>query len=79
VRATLDTLTEGVVILDSEQRIAIANQAFADLVGRPARELEGCKVSEFAWTLPEESEQLEGYPGSGRPKPARPNSARSFV
>jgi diguanylate cyclase (GGDEF)-like protein len=49
VRTALNTLAEGVVILDREERIALANEAFAALVGQPAAELQGRKVSEFPW------------------------------
>ncbi len=49
VRTTLNTLVEGVVILDNDRKIAIANNAFADMVGRSAADLEGCKVDELSW------------------------------
>ena len=49
VRTTLNTLAEGVVVLDREQRIALANEAFARLVGTPAHDLQGRKVSELSW------------------------------
>jgi diguanylate cyclase (GGDEF)-like protein/PAS domain S-box-containing protein len=49
VRTTLNTLAEGVVILDKDERIALANEAFAALVGQPADELQGRKVSDFPW------------------------------
>ena len=49
VRTTLNTLAEGVVVLDREERIALANEAFAQLVGAPADDLQGRKVSELSW------------------------------
>ena len=49
VRAMLDTLAEGVVILDKEQRIALANKAFTAKVGKAADELIGAKVNELPW------------------------------
>ncbi len=52
VRTTLNTLAEGVVILDKHHRIALANEAFARLVGLPAADLPGRDVSEFSWTGP---------------------------
>ncbi len=52
VRTTLDSLVEGVVIMDNQERIAIANSAFAELVGRPPGDLEGRKVSELSWAVP---------------------------
>jgi diguanylate cyclase (GGDEF)-like protein len=49
VRTALNTLVEGVIILDNDQRIALANDAFADLVGRPSTDLEGCEVAKLPW------------------------------
>lgn len=47
VRATLDTLVEGVLLLDGEKRIALANKAFAQPFGRDAEELEGRSAREL--------------------------------
>jgi diguanylate cyclase (GGDEF)-like protein/putative nucleotidyltransferase with HDIG domain/PAS domain S-box-containing protein len=49
VRDALNTLTEGVLILDKQRRIAMANEAFARLVGQSATELEGRDVASFDW------------------------------
>jgi PAS domain S-box-containing protein len=49
VRATLNTVGEGVLVLDKHQRIALANEAFAGTVGRPAAELAGRPVAELSW------------------------------
>jgi diguanylate cyclase (GGDEF)-like protein/PAS domain S-box-containing protein len=49
VRAALDSLAEGVLILDQDQRIALANAAFAKLSGRAANDLQGEKVSDLPW------------------------------
>jgi diguanylate cyclase (GGDEF)-like protein/putative nucleotidyltransferase with HDIG domain len=50
VRAALNTLAEGVLILDRDQRIALSNEAFAQLVNKPVRELEGQRASDLSWT-----------------------------
>ena len=50
VRATLNTVTEGVLILDREQCIALANDAFARTYGASAEELQGRNASELPWT-----------------------------
>jgi diguanylate cyclase (GGDEF)-like protein len=52
IRDTLDTLVEGVLILDKDQRIALANEAFADNVDSSPNNLAGRKVSELSWTKP---------------------------
>ena len=49
VRATLNTITEGLLVLDKEQRIALANEAFAKTVGLEPAALTGRKVSELPW------------------------------
>jgi diguanylate cyclase (GGDEF)-like protein len=59
VRTTLNTLAEGVVILDKEERIALANEAFAQLVDRPAADLQGRRLAELDWADP----HLDGEAG----------------
>jgi diguanylate cyclase (GGDEF)-like protein len=49
VRDTLNNLAEGVVILDKEGKIVMANEVFAVTTGQPAASLEGKKVSELSW------------------------------
>ena len=53
VRALLDTLAEGVVIVDNQQQIVLANRAFADRLGKSPDALQGLMPSEFGWTSPE--------------------------
>jgi diguanylate cyclase (GGDEF)-like protein/PAS domain S-box-containing protein len=50
VRSTLDTLAEGVLIIDANQQIVLANKAFADKSGRPREKLQGLQVTELNWT-----------------------------
>lgn len=52
VRATLDTLAEGVLVLDKQNRIAHANQAFAKLVDSTSDELQSKMVDELSWARP---------------------------
>jgi PAS domain S-box-containing protein len=49
VRAALDTLAEGLLIMDKEGRIALTNQAFAKVVGKDPDALMGMRASAFAW------------------------------
>jgi len=49
VRAALDTLAEGLLIMDREGRIALANRAFGQVVGREADALMGIEASTLAW------------------------------
>jgi len=47
VRQTLNTVMEGVLVLDRDQRIAMANDAFAATVGVPAEALRGRRASDL--------------------------------
>ena len=59
VSAAFNTLSEGVVILDPQGRIVLANTAFSEIVNRTSNELLGFSLSEFTWTVDEEfSEHL---------------------
>jgi PAS domain S-box-containing protein len=49
VRNALDTLTEGLLVLDAAERVMLANHAFANLVGGDPDLLIGTRVSSFAW------------------------------
>jgi PAS domain S-box-containing protein len=53
VRSALDTLAEGLLVIDLKQQIVLANQAFADTVGRSPNELMGRSASELAWVNPD--------------------------
>jgi len=65
VRATLDTLVEGVLLMDLDRRIALVNQSFARTVGKPASELEGRKAGELSWSVPEGQETKDDLPWAG--------------
>jgi PAS domain S-box-containing protein len=49
VRAALDTLAEGLLIMDRDGRIAMTNQAFAKVIGKEPDALMGVRASTFAW------------------------------
>ena len=50
VRAALDTLAEGLLVLDPKGFIVLANRAFAAVVGREADDLVGRPVGALAWS-----------------------------
>ncbi|QDU20276.1 hybrid sensor histidine kinase/response regulator [Urbifossiella limnaea] len=50
VKATLNTLSEGVVVLDRHGVIALANDAFGRAVGVPADDLRGRRASDLPWS-----------------------------
>ncbi len=49
VRKALDTLAEGLLLIDPHGQVVLANQAFAELVGEPAEKLLGRNTSSFEW------------------------------
>lgn len=49
VRSALDTLTEGLLIMDSNETIVLANKSFGQLVGRSPDSLIGSKASDLPW------------------------------
>jgi PAS domain S-box-containing protein len=49
VRAALDTLAEGLLILDQQGRIALANRTFAAVVGSDPDKLMGTSASRLSW------------------------------
>ncbi len=62
VKSALDTLVEGVVLLDKDERIVLANAAFARNVGRPEASLLGQKASHLNWKLSAPRQEPEVLP-----------------
>jgi PAS domain-containing protein len=49
VRDTLNTVMEGVLVLDKQQRIALANDSFARMIGTDPAALRGVRASDLEW------------------------------
>jgi len=49
VRAALDTLTEGLLVLDRNQHVVLANQSIAQILGKPAEALTGMDARRIGW------------------------------
>ena len=64
VKAALDVLAEGVVLLDTNGGIVLANAAFAEGVGQEARGLVGHTLSELPWQALPTGEGPGAYPWS---------------
>ncbi len=62
VRAALDALAEGLLVIDGKDRIVLANRAFADTVGRSAEDLQGQFASKLAWGPHPDHPQLQEFP-----------------
>lgn len=57
VRSALDTMAEGLLILDRKEQIVLANQAFSSMVNKPAEKLLGFRAGELPW-FDEHGEQI---------------------
>jgi diguanylate cyclase (GGDEF)-like protein/PAS domain S-box-containing protein len=62
VQATLDVMAEGVLLLDPNERIVLANQSFAERMDRTTEELVGIKASELDWRTPLSSDRPDEMP-----------------
>jgi diguanylate cyclase (GGDEF)-like protein/PAS domain S-box-containing protein len=62
VRTTLNTLSEGVVILDKQGLIVLANDAFVRATGQPHAELLGQPISDLSWETAPDGSDPGGFP-----------------
>jgi diguanylate cyclase (GGDEF)-like protein len=62
VQATLDVMAEGVLLLDQNERIVLANSTFSELIDRPAETLMGVKASDLGWLVPKSLEPARSLP-----------------
>ena len=64
VKYALDTITDGVIIVDTEERIILANSAIANKLGCTIKALMGLRASELDWVHPETNKPPEVLPWS---------------
>ena len=62
VNAAFDSLAEGVVILDDNEHVVLANKAFSEIVKRPVESLFGIKLSELGWRPEDDAFGPEYFP-----------------
>ncbi|GAB5442643.1 MAG: ATP-binding protein [Fuerstiella sp.] len=62
VREALDSLAEGLLVLDRDEKIVLANNAFAAWVGMPPDKLTGLPVASFDWVVQSHDQSLTGFP-----------------
>jgi PAS domain S-box-containing protein len=62
VRAALDSLAEGLLVIDREQRIVLANRSFADWIGQPPEKVIGSLANKLNWVQDEQKTPLTNYP-----------------
>jgi diguanylate cyclase (GGDEF)-like protein/PAS domain S-box-containing protein len=58
VHSTLDALAEGVLVIDTNQEIVLANRAFVDKSGRSRDKLQGSRVSDLQWSQADKNAPL---------------------
>jgi diguanylate cyclase (GGDEF)-like protein/PAS domain S-box-containing protein len=58
VRQALDTLTEGLLVLDEKGRIVLANRSFSETIGIAASDLTQLPASGLSWIRPSEDTPL---------------------
>ena len=73
VRSTLDTFAEGVVVLDDENRIVLANDSFTEQVGISGTELQGKEVDKLPWQYDDE-EKSSPWEATSQPEAASPRT-----
>jgi PAS domain S-box-containing protein len=61
VRSALDTLAEGLLVLDHHHRIMLANQSFAAIVGEAPDKLMGKSATDLPWVMGADIDQ-HSYP-----------------
>lgn len=62
VQAALDVMAESVILLDPQERIVLANAAFAERTGRASESLLGLKPSSFDWSSPDPDQPRPALP-----------------
>lgn len=62
VSAAFNTLAEGVLILDEDEQIVLANTAFTDTLGCPPESLTGIKASQLGWDISSEKTTGKTFP-----------------
>lgn len=71
VRTALDTMAEGLLVLDTQKNIVLANESFAGIIGAAPEKLLGQKVENFKWLKSsgeeEEAEWIDLQEGDATP------------
>lgn len=65
IRVVLDALAEGVLVMDGQERIVLANRAFCRSTGQSAERLQGRQASSIRWLSPQTEKPAEQLPWNG--------------
>ncbi|MFV2067356.1 MAG: diguanylate cyclase [Pirellulales bacterium] len=72
VRTTLDTFAEGLLVLDDQERIVLANQSFAITMGQSPESLQGHLVSTLPWRASADAKDGDPFPWQGAMRTGQP-------
>ena len=64
VRSALDTLAEGLMVIDLKEQIVLANRALSAIVGQTPDDLVGRSASELEWVNPDGAPFQQAFPWS---------------
>ncbi|MGI9456689.1 MAG: ATP-binding protein, partial [Aeoliella sp.] len=62
VRTALDTLAEGLLVLDRKGRVVLANEAFSKGLGKESQQLVGVDAATLGWTSADGSPAVRPFP-----------------
>lgn len=91
VRSALDTMAEGLLVVDKKQQVVLANSAFGEMLNRESDSLLGLKASDFQWLAEsDKSSESLSYPWlsvlkdgaakkNSRIRLETPNGIKSFI
>lgn len=79
VKAALDALTQGVVMIDTRDFIVLANDGFCQAVGRPVTALIGSELGTLSWRSAESSDTLSVHPWTEAIMGKQPQASRSLL
>jgi PAS domain S-box-containing protein len=79
VKAALDALAQGVVMIDTRDFIVLANDAFCHAVGKPVTSLIGSDLSTLSWTSVDSSATVLVHPWTEAVMGKQPQSDRPLL
>ena len=75
VKSVLDTMSEGVLVMDGQERIVMANTAFEKATGHSHHELQGRQATRIIWNKPKGREPMDELPWSAAIREGQPQKS----
>ena len=79
VKSALDALTQGVVMIDTQDCIVLANETFCQAVGKPVTALIGSDLSTLSWRFAASSATVSVHPWTAAIMDKQPYADRSLL